>query len=157
MSDGQLRCLSPPGLGTTLLPLEVSIDGGGHFTSDHVSYFSMAPVLSSVSPQSSPIAGGSLILLSGAHFGGTLAPRPLCMFGNAIVAATYAVSSGGAADALLCASPSAAAAGVAFDGKAVVVLSLDGTTFTWTFANFTFTGAIAVPPPPTPPIAIHPA
>ena len=107
-SDGTLRCFSPPRFGSEMLSLEVSLDNGAYFTNDGATYFSMAPVLSSVTPQSSPIAGGSRIQLLGSAFGNGLGPHHLCLFGQAFVAATYDrayAASGSIGEALLCDSP----------------------------------------------------
>ena len=105
---GSLQCLSPPRATTELLTLEVSLDAGATFTNDGATYFSMAPVLSAVTPQSSPIAGGSQIKLFGSEFGAGLGPLYLCKFGNTFVEATYDsayAASGGAGEALVCDSP----------------------------------------------------
>ena len=112
-ADGTLRCLSPPRSGTEMLTVEVSLDAGVHFTYDGATYFSMAPVLSLVTPQSSPIAGGSRIKLLGSDFGNNLGPLYRCSFGDALVPATHDAghtASGAAGEALFCDSPNSTAA-----------------------------------------------
>ena len=148
-------CVTPPYDGSALLDVEIALDART-FTTDGVTHFAYAPIVSAVAPRSSPVAGGAGVVVHGSHFGGGQAPSSWCWFGTDLdgtgrVPASYANGGvgDGSDDMLHCDAPAAKEAGVA-----PVRVSLDNLAWSNTSADFTYTGstvAFAAPFPPDPP------
>eukprot|EP00163_Fabomonas_tropica_P022311 TRINITY_DN3891_c0_g1_i2.p1 TRINITY_DN3891_c0_g1~~TRINITY_DN3891_c0_g1_i2.p1 ORF type:complete len:4052 (-),score=937.52 TRINITY_DN3891_c0_g1_i2:314-12469(-) len=106
-------CPSPAGTGS--VKVELSLNGGAHFTSDGVrfQYFN----LNSLTPTLGPASGGTAVTLAGIGF--SPSPTTSCRFGTQYVAATVGVGQA------VCISPPDLSA-----STVIVEFSIDNITFT---------------------------
>lgn len=137
----QLRCRLPTRLPLGAHLLEVSLNGQEFsYSAMNVSVYG-TPIVSSLSPSSGPVAGGTQVCITGANF--SVGSHVVCRFGASLVGATHAL--GSRPHLLRCVAPP-----TTLSATLVLEVSLNG-------QNFTASGAFFVYYQPPVPASLRPA
>ena len=132
ISSRLVRCLTPSQPVSRTVALEVSTNGGVDFSTSRVTFvFHPTVSVTTLTPQTGPTLGGTLLSVSGAHFIPSMSLK--CRFGEIEVVGVFVSSS-----QLNCTAPPSHAGGANVD------VSVNGVSFSVSGVTFTYQDSVSV-------------